>query len=175
MLGVLILINNWSSSTEKRRRRKYRNLGISKDLAPRVYVLRLLRNGELVLHGGRNAFVKTPIKDINGKNYNVLCGKDSGGERAVQMYKNSLTSRVRMNGKPFVHKKAFANVKSNFIFYEDLAKILNKKVIVNIVDLGQTFYKLVKKHNSNIKKKIPKNNFPFNIYTNLSKLNNLIK
>ena len=49
-----------------------------------------------------------------------------GGECAVQMYKNSLILRVCMTEDPFVHKKAFANVKLNFIFHEDLAKILVK-------------------------------------------------
>ena len=36
-----------------------------------------------------------------------------------------------MTEKPFVHKKAFSNLKSNFMFHEDLTeilpKILNKK------------------------------------------------
>ena len=38
-----------------------------------------------------------------------------GGECAVQMYKNSLILRICMTEKPFVHKKAFANIKLNFI------------------------------------------------------------
>ena len=49
-----------------------------------------------------------------------------GGECAVQMYKNSLILRVSMTEKPFIHKKAFANVKLNFIFHEDLVKFLIK-------------------------------------------------
>ena len=49
-----------------------------------------------------------------------------GGECAVQMYKNSLILRVCMTEKPFIHKKAFANVKLNFIFHDELAKILVK-------------------------------------------------
>ena len=49
-----------------------------------------------------------------------------GGECAVQMYKNSLILRVSMTEKPFIHKKAFANVKLNFLFHEELAKILVK-------------------------------------------------
>ena len=42
------------------------------------------------------------------------------------MYKNSLILRVSMTEKPFIHKKAFANVKLNFMFHEELAKILSK-------------------------------------------------
>ena len=47
-----------------------------------------------------------------------------GGECAVQMYKNSLIIRLCMTEKPFVHKKAYANVRSNFIYQEDAAKII---------------------------------------------------
>ena len=71
--------NNWSSSAAKKYITKYKNLGISKDLALRVYTTRLLgRNNELVLHGGGNTSVKTSINDIDGKKYNVLCVKGSG-------------------------------------------------------------------------------------------------
>ena len=49
-----------------------------------------------------------------------------GGECAVQMYKNSLILRVCMTEKPFIHKKAFANVKLNFMFHDEIAKILVK-------------------------------------------------
>ena len=47
-----------------------------------------------------------------------------GGEAAVQMYKNSLLLRLSMTEKPFVHKKAFTNVKTNFI-YQILIPIMN--------------------------------------------------
>ena len=49
-----------------------------------------------------------------------------GGETAVQMYKNSLILRVCMTEKPFIHKYAYANVKSNFIYHESLPKIILK-------------------------------------------------
>ena len=71
--------NNWSSATANKYIIKYKNLGISKDLALRVYTTRLLgRNNELVLHGGGNTSVKTTISDIDGKKYDVLCVKGSG-------------------------------------------------------------------------------------------------
>jgi rhamnose utilization protein RhaD (predicted bifunctional aldolase and dehydrogenase)/NAD(P)-dependent dehydrogenase (short-subunit alcohol dehydrogenase family) len=73
------LKNNWSNSDSKKYIRKYKNIGHSKDLALRVYTTRLLgRNSELVLHGGGNTSVKTSIKDIDGKKYEVLCVKGSG-------------------------------------------------------------------------------------------------
>jgi len=73
------LKNNWSKNSVNKYIKKYKKLGFSKDLALRVYTTRLLgRNNELVLHGGGNTSVKTTIKDIDGKKYNVLCVKGSG-------------------------------------------------------------------------------------------------
>ena len=106
-----------------------------------------------------------------------------GGECAVQMYKNSLILRVSMTEKPFIHKKAFANVKMNFMFHEELAKILvkiiDKKGIINVGGPALTVYKFAKKYNSNVQKiSVKKNsiyNYPLNPYMNLSKLKKIIK
>ena len=71
--------NNWSASKAKKYINNYKKIGISEDLALRVYTTRLLgRNSELVLHGGGNTSVKTSVNDIDGKKYNVLCVKGSG-------------------------------------------------------------------------------------------------
>ena len=106
-----------------------------------------------------------------------------GGECAVQMYKNSLILRVCMTEKPFVHKKAFVNVKLNFIYHDEVAKILikllNKKGIINLGGPTQTVYNFVKKHNKKIKKISMKKGMyqilPPNSSMNLSKLKNLLK
>ena len=75
--------NNWSKKIAKKYIKKYKKLGFSSDLALRVYSTRLLgRNKELVLHGGGNTSVKTTIKDIDGRNYKVLCVKGSGWDMA---------------------------------------------------------------------------------------------
>ena len=75
--------NNWSNIEAKKYINRYKKLGHSKDLALRVYTSRLLgRNSKLVLHGGGNTSVKTTIKDIDGKNYDVLCVKGSGWDMA---------------------------------------------------------------------------------------------
>ena len=75
--------NNWLKNSANKYIKKYQKLGFSKDLALRVYTTRLLgRNRELVLHGGGNTSVKTSIKDIDGKKYNVLCVKGSGWDMA---------------------------------------------------------------------------------------------
>ena len=102
-----------------------------------------------------------------------------GGECAVQMYKNSLILRACMTQKPFIHKKAYANVKSNFIFHEDLVKIflkiINKKGIYNIGGLSQSIYKFAKKNNLKIKKKYSKGEFPLNQNMSLEKLYKALK
>jgi len=102
-----------------------------------------------------------------------------GGEAAVQMYENSLILRVCMTEKPFVHKSAFANVKSNFIYQEDLAKkllqVINKKGVYNIGGKSQTIYKFAKKYNNKIKKKFSKGEFPLKQSMNLNKLNQIVK
>ena len=102
-----------------------------------------------------------------------------GGECSVQMYKNSLILRACMTQKPFVHKKAFANVKSNFIYHEDLVKkflmLLNKKGIYNIGGKSQSIYNFAKKNNVNIKKIYSSGSFPLNQDMNLKKLNKALK
>ena len=106
-----------------------------------------------------------------------------GGECAVQMYKNSLILRVSMTERPFIHKKAFANVKLNFLFHEELVKILikimDKKGIINVGGPTKTVYNFAKKYNPKVKKIFVKKNslynFPLNPYVNLSKLKKIIK
>ena len=105
-----------------------------------------------------------------------------GGECAVQMYKNSLILRVCMTEKPFLHKKAFANVKLNFIFHDELSKILikllNKKGIINLGGPTRTVYNFAKKYNKKVKKiYVKKNsfyNYPLKPFMNLSKLKKII-
>ena len=114
-----------------------------------------------------------PLLPVNNYAWSKL-----GGECAVQMYKNSLILRVCMTEKPFVHKSAFADVLTNFIYHKDLVKIflklINKKGILNIGGPTQTVYKFAKKEKSNIKKiyakKIRGLNFPINPSMNLNKL-----
>ena len=64
-----------------------------------------------------------PLLPINNYSWSKL-----GGECAVQMYKNSLVLRVCMTEKPFVHNKAFGDFKTNFIFHEEIAKLLFKLI-----------------------------------------------
>ena len=86
-----------------------------------------------------------------------------GSEASVQMYKNSLIIRACMTEKPFTHKSAFTNVKTNFIFHDEFAKLLIKvipfKGIINIGGKTQSIYNFAKKYNRNINKKSQRDNF----------------
>jgi len=101
-----------------------------------------------------------------------------GGESSVQMYKNSLILRVCMTEEPFIHKKAFSNLKTNFIFQKDVAdilfKILNKKGIINVGGIIQTPYNFGKKYNKNIKKILAKKKLPLNPSMNINKLRKIL-
>ena len=88
-----------------------------------------------------------------------------------------------MTEKPFVHSKAFANVKTSFMFHEDVVKILfkllNQKGVINLGGKSDYIYNFAKKNNPKIKKIYLKKKgvsvMPFDSSINLSKLNKLIK
>ena len=106
-----------------------------------------------------------------------------GGESSIQMYNNSLILRVCMTERPFVHKKAFCDFTTNFIFHEDIAKILfkliNKKGVINVGGKAQTVYKFAKIFNPKIKKNYAKKalgpRYPLNPSMNIQKLKKILK
>ncbi len=102
-----------------------------------------------------------------------------GAESAVQMYKNSLIIRACMTEKPFIHKYAFSNVNSNFIFHEDFAKmfikVVNKKGILNIGGKKEKIYTFAKKNNKEVQKIKSKGELPLNMDMNLTKYKLLVK
>ena len=87
-----------------------------------------------------------------------------GAEAAVHLYDNSLIIRACMTEEPFIHKYAYSNVKSNFIYHKDFAKIflklINKKGIFNVGGKSQSIYNFAKKYNGKVLKKISKGEFP---------------
>ena len=117
-----------------------------------------------------------PVKPFNNYGLSKL-----GGECAVMMYKNSLILRITMTESPFVHKKAYSNLKSNFMFHEDLVKILpkiiNYKGILNVGGKSQSVFSFAKLHNKKVKKiKLRiKDKLPFNQTMNTSVLKRLVK
>ena len=119
----------------------------------------------------------SPLLPINNYAWSKL-----GGESAVQMYKNSLILRVCMTEEPFIHKTAFSDVTTNFIFHEEvvsiLFKILNYKGVINIGGKIQSPYNFGKKYNKKLKKISVKNkirNFPLKPSMNISKIKKLLK
>ena len=128
-----------------------------------------------VYRGTKGNYKETdPVMPFNNYAWSKL-----GGESAVQMYKNSLILRLTMCEKPFVHKYAFSDIKTNFIFHEDVVKmipkLLSKKGIINIGGKIQTIYHFAKKNNINVKKSSGKKFFPPNPSMNISKLKKIIK
>ena len=112
-----------------------------------------------------------PILPINNYAWSKL-----GGECAVQMLNNSLILRICMTEKPFLYKSAYTNLKTNFMFHEDFAKVffklINKKGIINVGGPSQSVYNFAKKENKKIKKKVlktGKNSLPLKSTMNISK------
>ncbi len=124
-----------------------------------------------VYEGVRGNYKETdPVLPWNNYAWSKL-----GGECAVQMYKNSLILRACVTEKPFVHNKAFSNVKLNFIFHDEIVKIIiklfNKKGIYNVGGKTQTVYKFAKKYNPDIKKIKSVGQMAFYPSISLSKIN----
>ena len=119
-----------------------------------------------------------PILPVNNYAWSKL-----GGESAVQMYDNSLIVRACMTEKPFVHKKALSDVYLNFIFQEEIAKIIPKliklKGIINVGGPVKTVYQFAKKFNPLVKKirsnQIKDVTFKKNMSMNVSKFKKIIK
>ena len=119
-----------------------------------------------------------PVLPVNNYAWSKL-----GGEASVQLYKNSLILRVSMTERPFVHDKAFANVKTSFMYHDDVSKILfrllNKKGIINLGGKSQFIFDFAKKDKKDIQKIFLKKKddlgMPFNSSININKLKKILK
>ncbi len=132
-----------------------------------------------VYPGSKGNYKETdPVLPVNNYAWSKL-----GGEAAVQLYKNSLILRACMTERPFVHDKAFANVKNSFAYHDEiipkLFKIINEKGIINLGGKAQYIFNFAKKDNKKVKKiylsKKSKIGMPFDSTINLSKLNKKLK
>lgn len=118
---------------------------------------------------------KDPVKPFNNYGLSKL-----GGECAVSMYSNSLILRLTMTEKPFNYKKAYSNLKTNFMYHEDvvelLPKVIKEKGIINIGGKSQSVYHFAKNYNKKIKKILINKNtkVPLKQTMNLSKLKKLM-
>ena len=115
-----------------------------------------------------------PVLPVNNYAWSKL-----GGECAVAMYKHSLILRITMCEKPFLHEYAFHDINANFIFHEEVVKIipkiLDKTGVLNIGGKIQSIYSFAKKTKKNVKKKSGKKLFPKNVSMNVGKLNKIMK
>jgi len=102
-----------------------------------------------------------------------------GGESAVQMYRNSLILRCALTEFPFSHRKAFSDVKNNFIYHKDfiplLFKLILKKGVINVGNKTQTVFNFAKKENKNLVKIKSNGVMPKRIDMNLKKLFSILK
>ena len=115
-----------------------------------------------------------PVKPFNNYGLSKLAG-----ECAVQMYKNSLILRVTMTEKPFIHSKAYSNLYTNYMFHEDVVKILPKLIdnfgIINVGGKSRSVFDFGKVYNKEIIKiKNTNKNLPSNQTMNLNKLKKIL-
>ena len=140
-----------------------------------IYKIKLIYFSTGYVYAG----TKGNYKENDGANpFNNYGLSKLGGESAVRMLPNSLVLRITMTEKPFIYNKAYSNLKSNFMFHEDLVQILpkliNKKGIINVGGPSQSVYNFAKKYNKKVKKILSKKNskLPLNQTMSLSKLLN---
>ena len=116
---------------------------------------------------------KDPVLPINNYAWSKL-----GGEASVILYKNSLILRIMMCERPFLHDHAFYDIKTNFMFQDEVAKIipkiLNKKGIINIGGKIQSVFNFAKKTKKNVIKTSGKKIFPPNPSMNVTKLKKIL-
>ena len=116
---------------------------------------------------------KDPVLPINNYAWSKL-----GGESSVILYKKSLILRIMMCEKPFLHDHAFYDVKTNFMFHDEVAKIipkiLDKKGIINVGGKIQSIFNFAKKTKKNVIKSSGKKIFPPNPSMNVSKLKKML-
>ena len=90
----------------------------------------------------------------------------------MQMYKNSLILRITMTEKPFMYKKGYIDLYSNYMFHEDLVKILPKLInsfgVINVGGKAMSVYSFGKLYNNKISKiKCDNKNLPLKQTMNL--------
>tara|TARA_B110000858_G_scaffold179630_1_gene216500 strand:+ start:117 stop:824 length:708 start_codon:yes stop_codon:yes gene_type:complete len=116
-----------------------------------------------------------PVKPFNNYGLSKLAG-----ECSVQMYKNSLILRITMTEKPFIHKKGYINLFSNYMYHEDLVKILPKIIdqygIINVGGKTRSIFNYGKISNKKLLRiKCNDKKIPLKQTMNLNKLKRILK
>ena len=155
------------------------SLDIPYDLLAKI-MQKLVKNDIIISEQGTKGGYKENDTLLPNNNY---AWSKLGGESSVMMYKNSLILRLSMTEKPFVHKKAFSDYITNFIFHDEVAKyilkLLNETGIINVGGKAQSVFKFAKKYNSKIKKNSAKqifgSKYPLNPSMNIDRFKKIIK
>ena len=100
---------------------EYKKIGVSKDLAERIYTSQLLgSNPSLVLHGGGNTSVKSKIKDIDNTTHDIIYVKGSGSD----------LGNINQKGFPAVKVNPLLKImEKKFITDEQMVECLRKNLI----------------------------------------------
>ena len=121
----------------------------------------------------------SPLLPMNNYAWSKL-----GAECAVQIYKNSLILRVAMVEKPWTYNYAYKNIKSNYLYHDEVArllpKLLSKKGIINIGSTTSSIIKFAKRTKRDVKtatffQKSNEPKTPINSSMNISKLKKILK
>ena len=121
----------------------------------------------------------SPLLPMNNYAWSKL-----GAECAVQIYNNSLILRVAMLERPWTYSYAYKNVKSNYLYHDEvvklLPKLLSKKGIINIGSATNSIIKFAKRTKKNVKtttffQKSTEPKTPINSSMNIIKLKKIIK
>ena len=117
------------------------------------------------------------LKPINNYAWSKL-----GGESCVKLYKKSLVLRLCMTEYPFIHDKAFTDAKINFIYREEVIKmlpyLLDEYGIINVgSDITESVFDFAKRTKKDVKPISVKNirDFPINSSVNINKLIDILK
>ncbi len=116
-----------------------------------------------------------PVLPINNYAWSKL-----GGECAVQMYKNSLILRLCITEKPFIHKFAFKDAITSFLYIDDFIpnfkKLIHEKGIINVGGSRKSIYDFARETSSNVKPKLRKKlKFPKDISINIKKFRKILR
>ncbi len=163
------------------------NLSIDKNIIGTCNIVKLCKKLKIKLIYLSTAYVYPGLRGNYKESdhllpYNNYAWSKLGGECAVQMYKNSLILRICMTEKPFIHKYAFKDLITNFIFHDEVArmfpKLIKKRGVINLGGKTRSVYNFAKKYNKKVKSVKAKNllgkNIPLKHSMNLNKLHKII-
>ncbi len=115
-----------------------------------------------------------PVLPINNYAWSKL-----GGECAVQMYKNSLILRLCITEKPFIHKFAFKDTITSFLYIDDFIpnfkKLIHEKGIINVGGSRKSVYDFARETSASVKPRYRKKlKFPKDISINIKKFRKIL-